>query len=105
MKIHKVKPDITWEEFKEKFGKKFKVSNEAKRTELVKAEFTRLTGRNPEDDGKVKRFKQPTGRTDSRGDGEKDTESGKGSRKRGDKPEHGSAIPGKGLFGKESTDL
>ncbi len=45
MRIIKIDKNMTFSEFKEKYGKKFPISKESKRDKAVAAEYKRLTGR------------------------------------------------------------
>ena len=90
-RIIKVPEGITWEDFSKQFGKFFQISNERERTEKLKSEFERLTGRKA-DDGKVSRVKPTVRNIEPGSDGGKGHQLGKGSRKGGNEPEHGSTV-------------
>lgn len=49
MKIVHVDPKTTWEDFQKKFRKAFPVSDDAKRTALMKAEYKKWTGKEPKE--------------------------------------------------------
>lgn len=102
-RIIKVPDDTTWEDFRKKFWGFFPISSEAKRIEKLESEFERLTGRKAY--GKTKGVERKAGETKSGSDVQQSHHFGKGSRKRGNEPEHGSTVRGDGLRGEESPGL
>ena len=69
MRIIKVSEGITWKDFQEKFGKFFRISSPTRRIEAMKAEYKRLTGREPKDEVPEKPKRQPRNRSKKQEEG------------------------------------
>lgn len=53
-----IEHNMKWADFRKKFWKFFPISDEIKRIKLLKEEYTRLTGRDPEEEPEKKRRKK-----------------------------------------------